>query len=264
MAFPISLTEARDNETDIMAAHINNLEKKVGVNGSADETSLDYKVSQIDSKDAAVLQDAEDYADAAVSTKQDSLGFTAEDVANKENTALDTSASKYPTNRLAKEYIDGQISGITPIAGSVVQIVDAVSSAADSTAVAIPYDDTIPQITEGKELFALSITPKYATSKIIVEAHVHCSITPAGEPIIALFQDSGVNALAASSSFCDTATGRINLYIYHSLTAGTTSAITFRLRFGPNTGTMSINGSSGTRILGATSKSHIKIIEVKA
>ena len=35
-----------------------------------------------------------------------SLGFTPENVANKENTTLDTSTTKYPTNRLTKEYAD--------------------------------------------------------------------------------------------------------------------------------------------------------------
>lgn len=42
----------------------------------------------------------------AVDAKQNSLGFTPENEANKENTTLDTSTTKYPTNRLVKEYVD--------------------------------------------------------------------------------------------------------------------------------------------------------------
>lgn len=42
----------------------------------------------------------------ALNAKQNSLGFTPEDVSNKENTALDTSTTKYPTNRLVKEVTD--------------------------------------------------------------------------------------------------------------------------------------------------------------
>lgn len=38
--------------------------------------------------------------------KQPSLGYTAENQANKENTTLDTSTTKYPTNRLVKERVD--------------------------------------------------------------------------------------------------------------------------------------------------------------
>jgi hypothetical protein len=37
---------------------------------------------------------------------QETLGFTPENVANKEDATLDTSATKYPTNRLVKENID--------------------------------------------------------------------------------------------------------------------------------------------------------------
>jgi hypothetical protein len=50
------------------------------------------------------------------SSKQDTLGFTPENVANKENTTLDTSTTKYPTNRLVKEAVDAKQNslGFTP------------------------------------------------------------------------------------------------------------------------------------------------------
>jgi hypothetical protein len=43
--FPIDLTNATDNVTDVLAKHLNNLEAKVGVDNSAVTTSLDYKVA---------------------------------------------------------------------------------------------------------------------------------------------------------------------------------------------------------------------------
>ena len=46
MAFPTTFTNAQDTITEIVAAHINNLETKVGVDGSLDTNSLDYKVAQ--------------------------------------------------------------------------------------------------------------------------------------------------------------------------------------------------------------------------
>lgn len=42
MAFPVTLTNAQDGVTEIVAAHLNNLEAKVGIDGSAVVTSLDY------------------------------------------------------------------------------------------------------------------------------------------------------------------------------------------------------------------------------
>ena len=42
MAFPLDFTNAIDGETEIVAEHLNNLEAKVGLNGSTVNTSLDY------------------------------------------------------------------------------------------------------------------------------------------------------------------------------------------------------------------------------
>lgn len=44
MTFPIDFTNAIDGETEIVADHLNNLEAKVGLNGSTVNTSLDYLV----------------------------------------------------------------------------------------------------------------------------------------------------------------------------------------------------------------------------
>lgn len=42
MAFPTALTNAVDDTTDVIAAHLNNLEAKVGIDASAVVSSLDY------------------------------------------------------------------------------------------------------------------------------------------------------------------------------------------------------------------------------
>ena len=51
MAFPIALTNAIDGVTEMVAAHLNELEAKVGVDGSAVVTSLDYKLKSTASTD---------------------------------------------------------------------------------------------------------------------------------------------------------------------------------------------------------------------
>jgi hypothetical protein len=70
-------------------------------------------------------------------SKQNALGFTAENVANKENTTLDTSTTKYPTNRLTKEYTDSKVTdaivnGVTTIAPSQNAVFDALALKADA------------------------------------------------------------------------------------------------------------------------------------
>lgn len=54
---------------------------------------------------------------AQINGKQASLGYTAENQANKENTTLDTSTTKYPTNRLVKEYADSLVVGLLDYRG---------------------------------------------------------------------------------------------------------------------------------------------------
>jgi hypothetical protein len=51
----------------------------------------------------------------AFDSKQNALGFTPENVANKENTTLDNSSTKYPTNNLVKTFLDEDFSFSTLI-----------------------------------------------------------------------------------------------------------------------------------------------------
>jgi len=51
MSFPQTLTGAIDGVTEIVAAHLNNLEEKVGINNSLDPASLDYILRSTSSTD---------------------------------------------------------------------------------------------------------------------------------------------------------------------------------------------------------------------
>jgi len=55
MAFPTDLTNAVDGVTEILAAHLNNLEAKIGVDGSAVVSSLDYLLKNSGSIDPGHL-----------------------------------------------------------------------------------------------------------------------------------------------------------------------------------------------------------------
>jgi hypothetical protein len=62
MAFPISLTNAIDGDTEIIASHLNNLEAKVGIDGSLDTSSLDYILTNTSSLDPGHKHKTEDGA----------------------------------------------------------------------------------------------------------------------------------------------------------------------------------------------------------
>ncbi|MHA1170214.1 MAG: hypothetical protein ACTSRU_20495 [Candidatus Hodarchaeales archaeon] len=54
MAYPDSKTNATDNVTDIIAAHLNNLEDRVGITGSVDPDSIEYRLGGLRSGEVAV------------------------------------------------------------------------------------------------------------------------------------------------------------------------------------------------------------------
>lgn len=126
----------------------------------------------------------------------------------------------------------------------------------------VPADDTIPQITEGDEYMTRTITPKSATSTLEIEIVAFLTNSASSSGIGALFQDATANALAAG--FHVVSTGASAPFVLrHKMAAGTTSAITFRFRFGcAGAGTTTFNGTAGGRLFGGVMASSIKITEI--
>lgn len=137
-------------------------------------------------------------------------------------------------------------------------------SEASTTTTIIPFDDTIPQNTEGAEFMSQTITPKSASNLLVIEGAIMLNNTVVNWYIAALFQDSTANALAAYTSYSGVATGALTIPFKYKMTAGTTSATTFKIRGGgPSAGTTTFNGQSGTRRFGAIPKSYIQVTEFK-
>ena len=150
-------------------------------------------------------------------------------------------------------------------AGAVLQIVNTQTGVVSTGSTTIPNDDTIPQNTEGAEVMLLSITPKSASNKLKIDVVVNLASAATGNVIAALFQDSTANALAAVAEYTATTNGNIRLVFTHFMTAGTTSATTFKVRVGcNNAGTVTFNGASGARLFGGVMASSITITEIAA
>ena len=109
----------------------------------------------------------------------------------------------------------------------------------------------------------LAITPTSATNRlrISVVCQLHCSA--AIYIVTALFQDSTANALAAGTVYPGLATQIPALItLKYTMTAGTTSATTFKVRGGSNVaGTTTFNGSGGAGLFNGTFFSSIIITE---
>ncbi len=140
------------------------------------------------------------------------------------------------------------------------QIVATQTGAAATGTTLVPWDDTIPQIGEGDEYMTRAITPKSATSQLLIEVTFNFSNSGADVITVALFQDATNNALkAVASAVLD----ETNVKFSHLMTSGTTSATTFKVRAGPNSGgTLTFNGNTGARKLGGVMASSIVITEI--
>lgn len=153
-----------------------------------------------------------------------------------------------------------------PGGGRVVQSVDTQTGAVATGTTTMPADDTIPQITEGTEFMTLAITPTNASNILEIEVVANLAFS-AGAPFMtaALFQDSTADALAATTQVLTGADEPKTYCFRHRMTAGTTSATTFRVRGGsPVAGTTTFNGAAGARLLGGVIASSITITEIAA
>lgn len=153
-----------------------------------------------------------------------------------------------------------------PIGGSgtPIQTVVKVLDTAFSTAAQIPFDTSIPQISEGAAVAAMStsITCLFATSDVLVEVPINLSSdTAVNQSMVgALFVGTTANAIGAVPIFSAIASNVGHGTIFGIINSAGTSQLDFSVRIG---------GSSGTdlvtigRFLGSANNPYIKITEIK-
>jgi len=147
---------------------------------------------------------------------------------------------------------------------SIAQVVNFQTGATASSASLIPYDDTIPQITEGAQYMSASITPKGANNvlRIDVVFNYGQSVNAAAETV-ALFKVGNSNALAAAATTFQVGGVVEQVSFTHFISAGDTSSQTFTVRAGGTAGTTQFNGEFGSgRRYGGVMSSSITITEI--
>jgi len=147
--------------------------------------------------------------------------------------------------------------------GTVLQVVNTQDGADASGTGTIALDDSIPQIGEGDEVMSLAITPTSATSKLKIDVVCFVSSTVANRIVSSLFQDSTANALAAGGMYIEETYVMNPLVFSHYMTAGTTSATTFKVRVAQQSaGTFTFNGRNSNPLYGGVIASSITITEI--
>jgi hypothetical protein len=150
--------------------------------------------------------------------------------------------------------------GSTRLSEIYVQTVRVSSAASASTSNNIPFDTSVPQNSEGENLFSLSITPRNSASIIEIEGLIHVSHASTGVNLLATLHLD--NAAGAFASFpLEPVGGDVSqIKIYHEHTASTTSEHIYSLRYGAETGAMLINHGAGGN-LGGTIRSWLRARE---
>lgn len=185
-------------------------------------------------------------------------------------------AASMTTNRLLGRTTaaSGAVEEITPGAslkfasgalnGRIVQVVNTTTGAVATGTTQIPVDDTIPQNTEGDQYMSLAITPTNASNILRIQVLINLASDAALlYQVAALFQDTTANALDASLVFTANTSQIAPVSIDHWMTAGTTSATTFKVRAGRNgSATTTVNGAGAARIFGGVLESSITITEI--
>jgi hypothetical protein len=143
------------------------------------------------------------------------------------------------------------------------------SSYAASTAlsVALPVDDTIPQITEGTEVLKVTLTPKSTTSRFRARAVLHGTVGVQENWAAALFNTftgSGTGALQVGRTIASSANFVATVVLEWEWVPGVTTAVDVTIRVGTNSGqSVYLNGSSAGRLFGGAAKATLVVEELK-
>ena len=148
-------------------------------------------------------------------------------------------------------------------AGTVVQSLLDTDETKAALTTSMPADDTVPQNTEGTEVFTITMTPKFANSKIslTVSGFIHEGTGAVCSG--ALFVNSDVNA-TRSGTLVDSGTGAVHhsFQVSFIVDATDTAERTYRFRIGPTSGTLNWLGNGAGHDYGNTTQGMMKVEEI--
>lgn len=146
--------------------------------------------------------------------------------------------------------------------GKALQIAENSTGAVATGSTTMPYDDTIPQNTEGTEFLTQAITPANTANKLKIDISLNLASSNARWVTVAVFQDSTANAVGSQSMYFSGGDWMYSWNLSFVVDAGTTSSTTFKVRIGTSSGdTITLNGTGGSRKNGGVAISSISIIE---
>jgi len=148
--------------------------------------------------------------------------------------------------------------------GKLAQLVFTEDATAKSTTASFPLDDTVPTNTEGVEYteLATTITPTNASSRLKIDVTLLASPNAVNAVAAFLYKNSDSAAIAGNWFSLDAGYSG-NVIITTVISAGSTSAQTFKIRYGRTSGSATIYlNDTPTSYYGGTMKSSMTITEI--
>lgn len=161
---------------------------------------------------------------------------------------------------------DGGVTADKLASGMFLRALSTSTGAVSSGSGTFTLADSIPQISSGNEFLTQTITNLGALNTFEVEVLINLAGSTAGGTIIVALFDGTTNALAATAVKFTAANDLVQAKLLYRGTFGATIAsTTFRVRAGlAAAGTVTMNGTGGTRTLGGVLLSSIVVREFKA
>lgn len=128
----------------------------------------------------------------------------------------------------------------------------------------IPFDDTIPTSSEGTEFMTITAERGWAKCGYLIT--VIAVVSPAADASVtmALFQDTGVSAIAATTQKILASDVGV-LQLQHKVVSAPSGTTTYKVRIGGNAATTyTFNGQGGTRLFGGVCSSSIAIQQINS
>ena len=149
------------------------------------------------------------------------------------------------------------------IPNHIVQVVGNTNSTFNGGAASgVVRDDTIPQQSEVHMCVEVDITPKFADSKLYIQACVPGGTQYNTFSVCCLFKDNDGDALQVMPQYVAHNNIEWQWNLTHFMDAGSTATATFKIGLGANSGTIHQNGKSSGRAYGGASASTIVIMEI--
>lgn len=224
------------------------------------KNSIEQSVSDLTASIAAVAVPTK-ATGAEVDTGTDDVKY-ATSKALKDSHNVPTVAPGAAGNVMVSDGTDWQS---TANAGRLVDRAYAENTGRTSLTTALPYDNTIPQVTEGDQILTCAITPKNTTNRVRVRVDVPIGNTTNAGVGAALFLNGAAAAVRAVGSFSYKNTGQAaqELTMTYEYVPASVSTQTFTVRAGADSGNAILNGSAAAGIFGGVSAATITIEEIR-